>query len=79
LAELCCQELVEAVSAYIEGALPAERRARLEAHLAVCDPCVTYVDQFRVTIERSGHLNAEDLSPQTQAELLHIFRGWNAA
>ena len=32
--ELTCQELVELVTDYLEGALPAAERARFEAHLA---------------------------------------------
>ena len=36
-AELTCQELVELVSDYLEGALSPEDRRRFEEHLAGCD------------------------------------------
>jgi anti-sigma factor RsiW len=76
---MICQELVETVSAYLDGTLAIADRTRLQAHLELCEPCVRYVDQFRVTIERSGQVHAEDLSPQEQNELLTMFRHWNAA
>ena len=79
LAHMPCQELVEIVTAYLDGSLRGADRERLEAHLKLCDPCVVYVHQFRVMIERIGHLHAEDLPTETQDALLSAFRGWNAA
>jgi len=74
-----CQELVELVTAYLDGSLPAADRERLEAHLKLCDPCITYIEQFRETIAASGHLHVDDLPPETQDELLRLFRDWQAA
>ena len=48
--ELTCQELVELVTAYIEGALPPDEHALFEAHLAVCRGCTAYLEQMRQTI-----------------------------
>jgi hypothetical protein len=50
LDELACQELVELVTDYLDGVLPSERMAELEAHLADCDGCTTYLTQIRATI-----------------------------
>ena len=47
---MSCQELVELLTAYLDGALGAEDAARLEAHLHVCDACQEYVAQFEATI-----------------------------
>jgi anti-sigma factor RsiW len=47
---MSCQELVELLTAYLDGALGAEDAARLEAHLHVCDACAEYVAQFEATI-----------------------------
>jgi len=74
-----CQELVEVVSAYLDGSLGAADRERLEAHLELCDPCVRYIEQLRETIALSGQVRAEDLPPEARAELLHLFRDWRAA
>ncbi len=75
--EMPCNELVEVVTAYLDGSLPTSDLARLEAHLEICGPCVRYVEQFRETIALIGHVNADDLPPATQTRLLEVFRGWN--
>lgn len=71
-----CQELVELITDYLEGALPAADRARFEAHLAVCDGCTRYVEQFRLTIQGAGRLRAGDLPPDLTDRLLETFNGW---
>lgn len=74
--ELTCQELVELVTAYREGALPADQRRRFDAHLAVCPPCVRYVEQLDVTIRALGGLNEQvEQAPDTQ-RLLSLFSQW---
>lgn len=50
--------------------------ASLEAHLAICPPCVTYLDQLRTTIEAVGQLRADTLSDGALAELEAAFRGY---
>ena len=75
--DLSCAELVELVTEYLDGALPAQERARFEGHLTVCDSCVTYLDQMRTTIELTGRLRVDDLSPEVTAELVEAFRGWH--
>jgi anti-sigma factor RsiW len=77
-AALSCRELVELVTAYREEALSPDERARFEAHLATCPPCVHYVEQLDLTVRAVGGLNAEiEQAPATQA-LLEVFRAWNA-
>jgi anti-sigma factor RsiW len=76
--ELTCSELVELVTDYVEGALAPEERGRVEAHLAVCEGCVSYLDQIRTTIALTGRLCVDDLSAEVQADLVEAFRGWRA-
>lgn len=76
LAHLNCRELVELVTAYLEGALSAGARKRFEAHLSACDGCSTYLEQMRTTISLSGALRVEDVSPEAERALVHAFRGW---
>lgn len=47
---LDCNELVEIVTAYLDGSLDLETRARFDEHLLECDGCDNYLQQFRVTI-----------------------------
>jgi len=74
-----CQELVELVTDYLEGALtPADLR-RFEEHIALCDACIEYLRQLRETIHIVGAITPDDLSPEAEAELLAVFRGWAPA
>jgi anti-sigma factor RsiW len=74
--ELTCRELVELVTDYLEGAMPAAERARFEAHLAGCAGCGRYLDHLRRTIRTLGRLQEDDLAPQIRDDLLGIFRSW---
>jgi anti-sigma factor RsiW len=74
--EITCQELVEIITDYLEGKLPAAERARFDVHLANCDGCRTYLDQMRQTIRLVGSLSEEDLSNPSRTKLLDVFRGW---
>jgi predicted anti-sigma-YlaC factor YlaD len=75
--ELACQELVEIVSNYLEGALPEADRERFDAHLEICEGCRRYLDQMRTTIRVVGSLTEDDLDPDARDQLLQLFREWN--
>lgn len=77
LPELPCRELVELITEYLEDRLPPDDRLRFEAHLAECDACRTYVEQFRQTILALGRLPAESLSAEARSALVEAFRGWS--
>jgi anti-sigma factor RsiW len=77
LPELPCRELVELITEYLEDRLSPVDRARFEAHLAECEPCRTYLDQFRQTIRVLGRLPEELLSPEARNALLEAFRDWS--
>lgn len=76
--DLNCAEVVELVTEYLEGGLSPDDRERFEEHLGVCDLCVTYLEQMRETIARTGQLRAESLAPQLHDVLVDAFRGWKA-
>ena len=71
-----CQELVEVITDYLEGALPERDRIRFEEHLDACDACREYVAQFQRTIEAVGVVREQDLDPDVRAGLMEAFRGW---
>jgi anti-sigma factor RsiW len=76
--QLSCQELVELVTSYFEGGLPAADRERFDAHIATCDGCDRYLDQMRATIRVSGSLRPADLAPDEERKLLAAFADWKA-
>ena len=63
---------------YIEGALSGHDRARLDAHLADCPHCHEYLAQLRVTIDALGHVEPDDVAPETLDELVDLYRRWRA-
>jgi anti-sigma factor RsiW len=71
-----CAEVVELVTDYLEGALPADEAALFEQHLNFCDGCVWYVDQLRTTVAAAGRVEEEDLPAETRERLLAAFRDW---
>lgn len=74
---MTCQELVELVTEYLEGTLPADVRARMERHLSGCDGCTHYLEQMRQTIRLMGQVREESLTPAQRDDLLRLFRDWN--
>ena len=52
--DLVCQQAVELVTDYLEGALSRRARRRFEAHLAGCPHCTEYLAQMRETIQLTG-------------------------
>ena len=76
--EIPCQQVVELISDYLEGALPARSRRRLDYHLAGCPHCTAYLAQMRETLRLTGRLVPEDLSPEMQREFADVYRRWRA-
>jgi anti-sigma factor RsiW len=76
--ELVCQEMVELITDYLEGALSRSQRRRFEAHLAACENCTEYLRQMRATIRLTGSLDAEDLTPAMREEFTELYRRWRA-
>ena len=77
--DLACAELVELVTAYLDGSLDAETRARFDTHLLDCEGCENYLQQFRTTVttlHRVDRIGADELDPAFRAKLLDAFRGW---
>ena len=76
--EMSCRELVERVTDYLEGRLDQHEVGRLEAHLADCEYCATYVEQFGTTMSALRNLEELSMRSATREELLEAFRGRRA-
>jgi anti-sigma factor RsiW len=77
--QLACIEVVEMVTDYLEGALPARKRRLLEQHLAGCDGCDAYLEQMRRTIETTGRLREEDIPAELEERLRLAFESWKGS
>ncbi len=74
--DIVCRQAVELVTDYLEGALTAKDRARLEAHLGACTHCHEYFEQMRVTIRLMGRVEPESLTRAAREDLSALFRRW---
>jgi anti-sigma factor RsiW len=71
-----CNVLVELVTAYLDGSLDLEDRARFDLHLLECDGCANYLQQFRATIDIVGKVPFDELDPSFRGRLMSAFRDW---
>ena len=75
---LVCRQAVALMTDYIDGALAARDRARLEAHLADCPHCSEYLAQLRVTVDALGRAEPDDLPDEAVDDLVELYRRWRA-
>jgi anti-sigma factor RsiW len=73
-----CKQVVELMTAYLEGALSPADRARFEEHIAGCDGCTAYLAQMRMTLRVVGRLAKEPVPELLQKELVDAFRSWRS-
>jgi predicted anti-sigma-YlaC factor YlaD len=71
--EVTCQQFVDLVTDYFEGALEPRTLSQVEEHLVMCDWCVTYVEQMQTTIASLQALN-EPNAPEPPDSLLAALR-----
>jgi anti-sigma factor RsiW len=76
--DIVCQQAVELVTAYLEGALSRRERHRFEAHLRACPNCSAYLEQIKMTIALSGAIEPEDLTPEARRDLTDLYRRWRS-
>jgi anti-sigma factor RsiW len=71
---ITCQELVELVTDYFDGALPPRETELFEQHMNFCEGCDWYVDEMRKTVATNGKLKEEDVPDEVLEPLLTAFR-----
>ncbi len=76
--DVTCREVVELLSDYLDDAIPALDRARLEAHLAACDGCTAALEQLRETIRVTGTLTEEQAAQERLEPVRSAFRAWRS-
>ena len=77
--EYACQEVVELVSDYLDGAMTPTQMTAFEVHLNFCDGCFTFLDQVRATAAVAGALPQDEVPDEVVLKLHEAFRGWKDA
>ncbi|MEW6429914.1 MAG: anti-sigma factor [Myxococcota bacterium] len=68
---LWCFDVLERLSDYIDGELPAAERAQVERHLAGCDECTKFGGEFGAVVRGlRAKLGAKDDAPADVARRL---------
>lgn len=52
VAGLTCSQVMEALSAFVDGDVPADLRARIEGHVAACQLCERFGSDFVRLLEQ---------------------------
>jgi anti-sigma factor RsiW len=76
---VACQDVVELVTDFLEGALPPGVRSGVERHLRACRTCAAYLEQVRTMLRALGRLPPPALGRAARADLVDRFRRWTAA
>ncbi len=71
--DLPCATFVEMVTDYLDGTIPPDLRARVEAHLSVCPGCTSILEQIRQVI-RLGEEDVVALPDAEREQLMAAFR-----
>ncbi len=65
-----CKDLLERISRYLDGELPAAERARVEQHLHDCPECVEVLHSLEHTVDLCREEGRPDLPPDLRARAL---------
>lgn len=77
--DVTCLSGVELLMEYLEGVLPAEVHAALEAHVAGCARCAAFVASYRETPRILREATAATLPADIEASLRAFLRGRTSA
>jgi anti-sigma factor RsiW len=73
--DVTCLSGVELLMEYLEGVLPADVQAALEAHVAGCARCAAFVASYRETPRILREATAAALPADIEASLRTFLRG----
>lgn len=76
--EIACASGVELLMDYLEGVLPPDQRAALDAHVAGCPRCVAFLSSYRETPRLLREATAATLPSDIQASLRAFLRAQRA-
>lgn len=72
--DIACASGVELLMDYLEGVLPPEVSAALEAHVAGCERCAAFVASYQETPRILRNATSIDLPPDVQDSLRAFLR-----
>ena len=77
--EIVCVSGVERLMEYLDGVLPAETRAALDAHVAGCQKCTAFVESYCATPRILRDATAASLPADLESSLEDFLRARTGA
>lgn len=74
MSTIVCASGVELLMEYLEGHLPADQRAAIEAHVTGCERCTAFVASYQQTPQIMRAATAVEMPEDLQASLLAALR-----
>jgi anti-sigma factor RsiW len=72
MATRSCHELLDGLSAYIDGEAAAELCAAIQSHMASCEKCRVVVDTLRMTVKLYRKLPGPELAASSRERLYRV-------
>lgn len=73
-----CDHFYQALSDFLDGALPPAQMRVIEEHMRLCPPCLVYLEQFRRVHEETGRVRAADLPEDFDQVMRNVIQAWKA-
>ena len=71
---IACMSGVELLMEYLEGELAPDLRAAIDAHIAACPRCVSFIESYRETPRILRDATASEMPAELQESLLAALR-----
>ena len=75
---MTCEQITTLCTEFEEGTLSWKQWGQFRVHIAICAPCMEYVQQMRITSEVLGSQAPPEVDPATRTKLTEIFRDWHS-
>lgn len=66
---MTCRDAIDLLADYLETTLPGDAAARLQAHLADCQPCQAYLNTYRRTPDVTRVVGRVEMPVEMRARL----------
>lgn len=74
-----CAVFVELITDYLDGTIPPDLRARVDAHLALCPGCASVLEQVHRVIQLAGRRTDYDIGTLPTGHLDRLLAAFRAA
>jgi anti-sigma factor RsiW len=74
MSDVTCASGVSLLMDYLEGAIDAEMRAALEAHVSGCQRCQAFIESYRDTPRILREVTAAAFPPELEQSLIAFLR-----